>query len=159
MQRADNISPHVMPAIWVLLGYFVNFALSRIVLMVGVPFRGAVKENVLHSIKRSDFPWQQAAVGKWLLFVSSPLYTFWPVLLSFPGVRHGWTLQATLMLILFSALQVLPKLTLALCILCEWPSSSRILLFPHFFLFYVPGLLPSFTSSSVFCPCFPASAG
>lgn len=56
MQRADNISPHVMPAIWVLFGYFVNFALSRIVLMVGVPFRGAVKENLLHSIKRSDFP-------------------------------------------------------------------------------------------------------
>lgn len=66
-----------------------------------------------------------------------PLYTFWPVLLLFPGVRHGWTLQATLMLILFSALQVLPKLTLALCILCEWPPSSRILLFPHFFLLYV----------------------
>lgn len=64
---------------------------------------------------------------------------------------HGWTVLPALMLILFSVLQL--ALTLALCILCEWPPSGQILPLFSFFLFCVsPAPPPSSTSSSVFCP-------
>lgn len=59
-----------------------------------------------------------------------PLCIYRPVLLSSPAVWHGWTVLPALMLILFSVLQL--QLTLALCILCEWPPSGQILLFPPF---------------------------
>lgn len=59
-----------------------------------------------------------------------PLCIYRPVLSS-PAVWHGRTVLPALMLILFSVLQL--ELTLALCILCEWPPSGQILLHPPFF--------------------------
>ncbi len=97
---------------------------------------GAVKGNAVCSSKRTL---REASLKKYcflhLCAYYLPLSVYRPVVLSFLAVWHGWTVLPALMLILFSVLQL--ELTLALCILCEWPPSGQIpLSHPHFSLLY-----------------------